>query len=333
MVARRTRPNAAARRPFLLPLLAALLFLIAACAAPAATLPPDATMSIAPPETGTPAAAFPVTLTDDEGTAVTLDAEPQRIVTMTPAATETLFALGIGDRVVGKVEDFSLYPPEAAAVPDVAAFNSVDVERIVGLNVDLVVAGGNNFNPPDAIARLRTLGIPVLVTYAADVETALTDIALIGAATGRADEATEIVATIQDAFDRVAAASASLSRPRVFYELDASNGYFGPAPDSFIAEMIAIAGGEPLTSGTPGSYEIQPESIVAFDPEVILLGDAAYGVTVEQVGARPGWSGIKAVVDQAIRPVDDVVITRPGPRLGAGLLSLVQAIHPDLVLP
>jgi iron complex transport system substrate-binding protein len=332
VVARPARPNRAVRRPFLLPIL------LAACAAPAATIAPDATMSAAPPETGTPAVSevpggFPATFTDDEGTDVTLDAEPQRIVSMTPAATEVLFALGIGDRVVGKVEDFALYPPEAAPVPDVAAFGSVDVEQIVGLDVDLVIAGGSNFNPPDAIARLRTLGIPVLVIYAADVETALADIALLGAATGRPDEATDIVASIQDTFDRVAAATVDLPRPRVFYELDASNGYFGPAPDSFIAEMIAIAGGEPLTSGMPGSYEIQPESIVAFDPEVILLGDAAYGVTVEQVGARAGWSGLTAVVEGAIRPVDDVVITRPGPRLGTGLLSLVQAIHPDLVLP
>lgn len=298
MVARRTRRNPAARRPVLLPILAALLALLAllaACAAPAATVrTPEPSMSAAPPETGTPAVSevpggFPITLTDDEGTDVTLDAEPERIVSLTPAATETLFALGIGDRVVGKVEDFSLYPPEAAAVPDVAAFNSVDVEGIVGLDVDLVIAGGNNFNPPDAIARLRTLGIPVLVTYAADVETAFADIALIGAATGREDEATDIVAGLEDTFNRVSSATADQPRPRVFYELDASNGYFGPAPDSFIAEMIRIAGGEPLTSGTPGSYEIQPESIVAFDPEVILLGDAAYGVTVEQVGARAGW--------------------------------------------
>ena len=90
------------------------------------------------------------TLTDDEGSSATIPAEPTKIVSLTPAATETLFALGVGDRIVGKVEDFSPYPPEAAAgIPDVAKFGSVDVEKIVALGTDLVIAGGNNFNPPE----------------------------------------------------------------------------------------------------------------------------------------------------------------------------------------
>ena len=118
----------------------------------------------------------------------------------------------------------------------------------------------------------------------------------------------------------------------MFYELDASNGYFGPAPDYFGTEMIEIAGGDPLTSGTDGVYQIEPEKILEFDPQVVLLGDAAYGVTPEQVAARPGWDVLTAVKDNAIRPIDDVIVTRPGPRLGDGLRALALAIHPDLVL-
>ncbi len=147
--------------------LAVLLLAVAACSTgPGATptIPPDATGSIQPATTGTPmpspSAAFPVSLTDDEGTKVELPAEPTKIVSLTPAATETLFALGVGDRIVGKVEDFSLFPPEAAAIPDVAKFGEVDVEKIVGLEADLVIAGGNNFNPPDAIAQLRAARRP-----------------------------------------------------------------------------------------------------------------------------------------------------------------------------
>jgi len=337
------RPIRTARTPsriVLVALLALVLSALTACAGPAATIQPDATASAPPPETsapGTPspteAAAFPLTLTDDEGTEVVLDAEPRRIVSLTPAATETLFALGLGDRVVGKVEDFALYPPEAGAVPDVARFGSVDVESIVALEADLVIAGGDNFNPPEAIARLRTLDIATLVITAPDVAGALADIELIGAATGRSEAADALVADIQAVFDEVGVATADLAAPRVFYELDASSGFFGPAPDSFVAQMIEVAGGDPLTSGTDGVYVIQAEAIVAFDPEVILLGDAAYGVTPEQVAARPGWGGLAAVRSGDVRPIDDVIVTRPGPRLAEGIRALALAIHPDLVLP
>ncbi len=323
------RASAAARRrarPIPALVLVVLSSLLAACSAAGATPSPAATAATTPslaatagrsasplPTASTPAAAFPATLTDDEGTAVTIPAEPAKIVSLTPAATETLFALGVGDRLVGKVEDFTPYPPEAADVPDVAKYGSVDVEKIVGLDTDLVIAGGNNFNPPEAIAKLRSLGVPVLVVYPPDVATALADIELIGRAVGKPDEAAAIAGDIQSTFDAVAAATASLPTPRVYYEIDATNGFFGPAPDYFGTEMMRIAGGEPLTSGTNGVFQIEPEKILAFDPEVILLGDAAYGVTADQVAARPGWKTLTAVRNGDVRPIDDVVVTRPGP--------------------
>jgi iron complex transport system substrate-binding protein len=331
-----------AHRPLAVLLPLVLATVLAACTgaasaptpAPATPVPSVApTAAPAPTASPTPAPAFPVTLTDDEGTAVTLPAEPAKIVSLTPAATETVFALGVGGRVVGKVEDFSVYPPAAANVPDVAKFGSVDVEKIVGLGTDLVIAGGDNFNPPDAIAKLRSLGVPVLVLFAPDAKTALADIGLIGRAVGKTDEAATLAVGIQTAFDQVSAATASLSKPRVFYELDASNGFFGPAPDYFGTEMIRTAGGDPLTSGTPGVYQVQAEKIIAFDPQVILLGDAAYGVTVDQVDQRPGWNTLSAVKSGDVRPIDDVIVTRPGPRLADGIRALALAIHPDLVLP
>ena len=338
------RIPAARRRGRTLP--AILVFLVAlvavACAGPVAspiaapaTAAPTAPASPTPEPTASPSpvAAFPVTLTDDEGTSVAIASEPQKIVSLTPAATETLFALGLGDRVVGKVEDFTVYPPKAADVPDVAKFGSVDVEKIVGLGADLVIAGGSNFNPPEAIAQLRSLGVPTVVLFAPDVATALKDIELIGAATGTGEAAAALTADVGAAFDEVKAATAGQPTPRVFYELDASNGFFGPAPDYFGTEMITVAGGNPLTSGTPGVYQIEAEKIVDFDPEVILLGDAAYGVTADQVAARPGWDTLTAVKDGAVRPIDDVIVTRPGPRLADGFRALALAIHPDLVLP
>ena len=139
-----------------------------------------------PEPTASPTAAptFPITLTDDEGTEVTIPAEPTKIVSLTPRRPRPCSRSALGDRVVGKVEDFTPYPPEVADVPDVAKFGSVDVEKIVACGADLVIAGGSNFNPPESIAKLRPLGVPVLVVFAPDVQTALDDMTLIGQAIG-----------------------------------------------------------------------------------------------------------------------------------------------------
>jgi iron complex transport system substrate-binding protein len=327
---------------FLATAVAALAISLSACstaASPSASTSAAATGSIEPVVTATPSPsptappAFPTTLTDDEGTAVKLTAEPHKIVSLTPSATETLFALGVGDRVVGKVEDLSVYPPAAAAVPDVAKFGTVDVERIVGLGTDLVIAGGNSFNPPDKIAQLRTLGVPVVVLYAPDIPTVFSDIELIGSAVGKAPEAKDLTASMKAGFDQIQAATSGLPKPRVFYELDASQKIYTAADNSFLAAMIELAGGAPITTGSTTNFEIPLETLITKDPEIILLGDAAYGTTADIVAGRPGWKVMTAVKAKAIKPVDDVVITRPGPRLVEGLRALAAAIHPEANLP
>lgn len=322
-------------------LLALALVGLGACSA-AATVPSAKTSppspstapatSPSPTQTTTPVAAFPVTLTDDEGTTVELASEPRRIVSLTPATTEVLFALGAGDRVIATT-DFDDYPPEAVALPDVASYTAVDVEKIVGLEADLVVAGGNLFNDPAAIARLRELGVPVLVVYAKDVAGVLADIELVGAAAGRSAEAKDLSASMRAGFDQVGAALADLPRPRVFYELDATSDIYTAAKDSFVEEMITLAGGEAITTGSATDFSISIEKLITADPEVILLGDAAYGVTADAVAARPGWNVMTAVKERRIRGVNDIIITRPGPRLVDGLRELALAIHPDAVLP
>jgi iron complex transport system substrate-binding protein len=311
-----------------------LAFAISACAGaapaspPSSTPAPTASATAAPSPTAAPTAtpAFPLELVDDEGTTVTLDAEPATIVSLTPANTEILFAIGAGDRVAATT-DFDDYPPEAVDLPDVASYSAVDVEAIVGLEADLVLAGGNAFTPPAAIERLRTLGVPVVVVYAPTVEQVFADIELVGRAVGRADEAIELADELRAEFDTVAAENADAPRPRVFYELDATGAIYGPADDSFLADMIDLAGGDPITTGSPADFVISIEKLIEADPEVILLGDAAYGVTPEQVASRPGWNVMTAVLDGAVRPVDDIEITRPGPRLGIGLRNLAAAIH------
>lgn len=326
-------------------LLVLVVAFLAACSTGGATPPaqPSAAATVAatsaPPSSppagaSAAAAAFPVTVTDDEGTEVTIEDEPDVIVSLTPATTETLFALGVGDRIAGKGEDVFVYPPEAADIPDVATFDGVDVEKVLSLEPDVVFAGGNFFTPPDAIARMRELGLTVVVTYAPTVEAVYRDIELTGQVVGRRDEAAAIADRIRDEFAAVEEAVADSPRPRVFYELDATGAIYGPADDSFLAEMITLAGGDPITTGSPDAFEIELERLIEADPELILLADAPFGVTPEQVAARPGWDVMTAVrTEGAIRPIDDQTVTRPGPRLFQGLQLLARTIHPDVEIP
>ncbi len=313
----------------LLPL--ALAIVLAACtgaaATPSATPTPSPTPTSTPAPTPTPAPAFPVTIVDDEGTSITLAAEPVRIVSLTPAATETLFAIGAGPRVVAKVEDITPYPPAADPLPVVATFQGVDVEKIVSLEADLVIAGGLGFTPPAAVAQLRSLGIPVVVLYAESVADALAGIDTIGTVTGQADEATVVTVAMQAEFDRLAALTRDLPKPLTFYEIDATSDIYTVPAGSLYEELLRMAGANPIT--TDSSYQISLEKLITANPAVILLGDGGY-TTPTDVAARPNWAGIKAVVDGAVYPVNDTLITRPGPRLVEGLRALINALHPEV---
>ena len=313
-----------------------LTLVVAACGGGAGTASPSAAVSTAPSEAPSAAAVFPVTLEDDEGTPVEIPADPSKIVSLTPANTEILFAIGAGDDVVA-TDDGSDYPAEATSLPHVATFDSVDVEAIVGMEADLVLAGGLGFTPPDAIARLRDLGIPVLVLYAPSVEAVYEDIELVGTATGLADDAAALADSMRAEMDDIAAVTAEGTKPRTFYEVgytDATGEIFGPADESFVAEMVGLAGGDTITTGDPASYQIPLEALIQADPELIVIGtNAFYAPTPEQVAGRPGWDVMTAVREGDIVPVDDTEISRPGPRLPAGLRTLAAAIRPDVALP
>jgi iron complex transport system substrate-binding protein len=335
---RQPTPSPAVGKGFLLAraLSFGALSLLAACQAgpPAGQpsgLPTPARTTDTTPAANSSPSPFPRRLTDDEDTEVTVEAPPERVISLTPATTELMFGLDAGDRLVGGT-DFDDYPPQAADLPDVATFTGVLIERVVELEPDLVLAGGNNFTPAGDIERLRELGMPVVVLYASSVDGVLADIRLVGQATGADQRAEAIVSAIEARIDEVTGAVAGLDRPGVFYEIGYGPEIYGPAPESFVADMVATAGGEPVTTGDPTVFAISLERLVAADPEVIVVGDAAYGVCPPDVAARAGWQGIAAVSDGAVRPVDDIIVTRPGPRLGEGLAALALAIHPEAAI-
>jgi len=319
----------ARRRPAGFVLLPALVAVLLAGCGVAATPTPAASPSPSPL-----AEPYPLTLTDDEGTAVTIAARPAKIVSLTPATTEILFAVGAGPRVQG-VTDADDYPPAAKQITAVVKLGTVDVEKIVGLGADLVIAGGNSFNSPDAIAKLRSLGIPVIVVYAANVAGVFRDIGLVAAAAGEGANGQAVVASLQAQVDAVVAAvaAAGARRLRVFYELDATKQIYTLADGIVQDDLIRLAGGDPITTGSPTVFSIPLEKVVIADPELILLGDAAYGTTPDQVKVRPGWAVMTAVKTGAILPIDDTVVSRPGPRLVEALRALAIAINPALRLP
>ncbi len=296
-----------------------------------ATAVPSPIVTVAPPTTAASPTSAAITLTGDDGQSITLAGPPQKVVSLTPATSELMFALGAGDRLVGRT-DYDDYPPEVADVPAVATFEGVEIEKVVDAAPDLVIAGGNGFTHQADIDQLRSLNIPVLVVYAEDLPGVLRDIELVGTAVGEADAAQAITAGIQSSIDEVTGAVSGLDEPRTFYELGVDTAIYAPAPDSFVADMVKLAGGDPITTSDPAAFSISLEELVNADPQVIVLGDAAYGSCPDVVAQRPGWKKMTAVKDGALRPVYDTIVTRPGPRIGDGLAALALAIHPDAAI-
>jgi iron complex transport system substrate-binding protein len=290
--------------------------------------------SVAP--TPIPATTYPVTLTDDEGREVTLDAEPERIVSLAPSNTEIVCALDACDRIVG-VNDFrDGFPDDVLAeledVPNVASFTGVDREAVVNVEPDLVLAAGNNLTAPADIAALDELGYPVLVLYPESLDEVYANIELVGEALDAQVDAADVVAGMRDRVAAVEEAVADEDRPRTFYEVSLFSGsIYSAGEGSFLASLIEIAGGDPIT-GDATTTVIQLEDLVETDPEIILLGDAAYdpSITAESVAQRQGWGGMTAVVEGRVIPMpEDILITRPGPRIVDGLQALAHAIHPE----
>ncbi|MEP6808335.1 MAG: helical backbone metal receptor [Chloroflexota bacterium] len=316
-----------------LPPLAALLALVLAACLPAASPSISASASVGPLASAAPSvAAYPLSLTDDAGRVVVIPAEPMRIVSLAPSNTEIACAIGACDRIVG-VTDFDDYPPQVKTVTKVVISTQVDVEKVVAANPQLILAAGNGLTPDSVIARLTGLGYPVLVVYPKSLDALYADIQLIGQAIDTATQAAAVVTDLRAHAKSVADAVANVARPRTFYEVGVFQGtIYTAGADSFLASLITIAGGEPIT-GDPLSTSIQLEALVAADPQLILLGDAAYDPTItsDSVAVRPGWERMAAVVDGRVVVVrDDPVITRPGPRIVDALEALARAIHPEL---
>jgi iron complex transport system substrate-binding protein len=294
----------------------------------------SATSAATEPVATPPPAGSSITLTDGLGRTVSLPAAAQRVVSLTPAGTEILFAVGAGSQVVGR-DMFSDYPAEAVSVADIGgSMGEYNLEAILALQPDLVLAGG--INPPELVASLEDLGLTVFfLPNPVTLEEMYTNLEAVGALAGRGSEAAVLVESLSARVAAVDAAIAPLSyQPSVFYELDAtdpSNPYTA-GPGSFVDLLILRAGGYNIGSELEGQWAtISIEQLLVVDPVIIILGDAAYGETPEKVAARPGWESLSAIQNGQVFTFDDNLVSRPGPRLVEGLEALVELLHPGVL--
>lgn len=281
----------------------------------------------APTATPAPASTFPITVEDAVGNTVTIDAEPERIISLAPGHTETLYALGLGDRVVG-VTEYCNYPPEATEKPMVGGFSNIDLEQVVGLEPDLVLA--TSMHVAETVPALQEHGVTVFVADPQTVLEVLETTRTIGQITGQDEAAKVLIARMQERIDAVQETIGDAPRPKVFWELGPE--LYTAGPGSFLNDLILVAGGENVAADADSPWpQLSMEAIVLKDPDVVVLADHNYGETAEMVKERPGWEDIAAVREgRIIEITNDDIVSRPGPRIVEGLEFLAQAFHPDL---
>jgi iron complex transport system substrate-binding protein len=250
-----------------------------------------------------------------------VDDAPQRIVSLSPTHTEILFALGAGDQVVA-VDSMSNYPAESASVlTDISAYEP-NVEAISALEPDLVVIG-DDFS--GLAEQLSAIGIESWVSPAPlTLDEAYQQIVELGDVVGHLEDAQSVTQTIKDEIAAIVAAIEISATPISYYhELDDT--YYSVTGNTFIGSIYELFGMRNIADATEGETDypqLSAEFIVSQDPNVIFLADVNLGVTAETVAARPGWSGLSAVVSGNIVAIDDDIASRWGPRL----VEYVQAV-------
>ncbi len=299
--------------------IAAVLLLLASCGE---TAPPQA----GPTDSSSPAATFPLTITDDDGVEVTIEEEPQRIVTFAPSMTEIVYALGLGDRLVGVSGPFDDYPAAAKDVEEVGGAGDFGVdptiEKVVSLEPDLflTIPGGDQWKQ-----RLRDLDIPVVTLHASDLDDLLKDIETIGELTGAVDEADALALQMDADADAITASAETTGHVSCFFEV-----YYPPlttvGPHTFIFDLLERAGCDPVTGAAKTDYpEWSVDELVADGPDVYLVTPES-AKSVAAVAKRPGFSGIPAIEHHRVELVDGDLVTRAGPRVIQGLRQLAEAL-------
>lgn len=265
----------------------------------------------------------PETETDATDTEDTATEGPQRIVSLSPTATEMLFAIGAGDQVIA-VDSLSNFPA-GAPVTDLSAFEP-NLEAIAAEDPDLVVL---SFDPGDIVSGLESAGIPTMLQgAAATLDDVYAQLADLGVATGQIDGAANVVAELRASIKEIVAATPASDQPiRVYHEVDGT--FYSASSNSFIGQLYGLLGvtniaDEADTDGF-GYPQLSAEYILQADPQLIVIPEFA-GYTAAEVAARPGWDIISAVQNDAVLVVNDDLASRWGPRIPEFLSIISEAI-------
>jgi len=279
---------------------------------------------------GLVAGCQPRSYTDDAGRTVEIGTVPHRIVSFGPSITETLFALGLDDSIVG-VTDFCDYPEAARDKAKVGNSFVPSIEKVVELEPDLVLTVEHE----QFIRELEALDITYVVLDPEDLDSILDTILLAGEVTGRAKEAKRLVdemeSVIRDITNRVEGAA----RPRVFFMVDATNPNmpWTTGGQSFIHDVITMAGGQNIASRVTDDYaQLSIEEIVSADPDVIIVQTMAGGVptvSAEVLEKHPVWGEMSAVRAGDVYFANGDLVSRPGPRIVQGLEEVARILHPE----
>jgi iron complex transport system substrate-binding protein len=282
-----------------------------------------ATSSEAVETTASP--AFPVTVEGDNGS-LTIGEAPDAIVSISPTATESLFAIGAGEQVIA-VDDQSDFPADAP-MTDLSGFQP-NVEAIAGYDPDLVIA---SYDPGGLVKGLEKLDIPVLLQDAApDLGGAYDQIETLGAATGNVEGAQAVVESMRTEIDELTGSVSGAAGATVFHELDPD--FFTATSDTFIGSVYELFGlvniADAAADADSGGYpQLTAEYIVAENPDLIVLADTkCCGQTAATVAKRPGWGQLDAVADGSVVEADDDIASRWGPRTVEFAAAIAAALE------
>ncbi len=286
----------------------------------AAKLPQPKTSAVKP---AARAGTFPVTVTDDLGRKVTVEKEPQRIVSLAPANTEIAASLGLMPKLVG-VTTYDDYPPEVKSLPKVGDFMTPNLEAIAAAKPDLVLVTGGV--QADVVKKLEGLGAVVLAVDPKTIKGTMASIATVGRVTGTSTKAAEVVADVSAGVDVLRARVAKAPAASCFVEI-AQNPLYTAGAGTLLDDMIRTANGRNVVTAS-GFVGYSLEQLLKEDPQVYF---ATKGSMSDPSGLkkRPGYDKLSAVAAGRVVLLDDNLVSRPGPRIAQGLRQIAQGLHPE----
>ncbi len=262
-----------------------------------------------------------------------VDPEPMRIISMAPSLTETLFALGLGSRVVG-VTNFCNYPPEAREKEKIGGFINPNLEKIVSLKPDLILATLDG-NKKGVIDKLKELGLSVNVINPRNIEEILGSITQIGELTYRHKRAEELVSSMKRRIGKVVKSVKGLSRPPVLF-IYGEDPLITAGPGTFANDLIKLAGGRNISEDSWIPYpKYNLEEILIKKPERIFISsmEVTEKAPSKVIERWKKWPAIPAITKERVFLINGDLIDRPGPRIIEGLEILARRIHPEAFKP